>query len=61
MSNVKTYPRFKHHPTKGSIIAKTAEAEKNLGPGWYESRADFPKVETCDEVKKVTKSIKKET
>lgn len=43
MTEVKTYPRFKHHETKGSIIAKSADHEKSLGDGWHESRADFKK------------------
>ena len=36
------YPSIKYHPTLGRRRVNTPEEHVALGPGWYESPADFP-------------------
>lgn len=36
------YPKVKHHPTKGRTVVRSAEAERALGEGWYDTKAEFP-------------------
>lgn len=46
----KYQPKFRYRPGKDgkyeSILLESAEDEKDLGPGWYTSPADFG-IETC--------------
>jgi hypothetical protein len=37
-----SYPKWLYHPTKEALIVPDEAAHKALGPGWYESPADFP-------------------
>lgn len=41
MSN---YPKWLYHPTKEAVVVADEAAHRALGPGWYESPAQFPKV-----------------
>lgn len=41
-----SYPKYKYHPKKTAVVVQSAEAEKELGEGWYDSPADYG-VETC--------------
>jgi hypothetical protein len=34
------YPRWKHHPTKESVLVKDKAQEEKLGSGWLESLAE---------------------
>jgi len=35
------FPKWKYHPTFEPALAETFEDEKDLGPGWYNSPAEF--------------------
>jgi hypothetical protein len=38
-----SYPKWLYHPSKDAVVVPDEEAHKALGPGWYESPADFPR------------------
>lgn len=35
------YPKYKFHPTRGSVVVNDAAAERALGPGWADNPKDF--------------------
>lgn len=35
------FPRWMHHPDKGSRLCRDEAALEQLGEGWFESPADF--------------------
>lgn len=47
------YPKCLYHQEKGDFTVESKEEHEALGPDWYESPEDFPKVEEKPAVKPV--------
>lgn len=43
------FPRWMHHPEKGSHLVRSADELEQIGSGWFDSPADFGFI-TCPSV-----------
>ena len=55
------FPKWKYHPTKPEVLVKTAEEERNLGPGWTDRRiiAEHPP-KSSEELLRENEELKKQ-